>query len=106
MVTPVRLRLSRAKGFNLQSASAAVNGLPAVKVDRSTRWGNPFRVGDPGVPDAKTAVARYREWLATTLSGLHTKRLARERLRGRNLGCWCAPGAPCHADVLIKVANE
>ena len=41
-VRPVRLRLSRAKGFNLQMHSLAMNGLPAVKVDRSTRWGNPF----------------------------------------------------------------
>lgn len=41
-IHPVRLRLSRAKGFNLQEHSRAVNGLPAVKVDRSTKWGNPF----------------------------------------------------------------
>lgn len=27
------------------------------------------------------------------------------RLRGRDLACWCAPGKPCHADVLIEMAN-
>lgn len=39
---PFRLQLSRAKGFNLQAHSMAANGLPAVKVDRTTQWGNPF----------------------------------------------------------------
>lgn len=26
-------------------------------------------------------------------------------LRGRPLACWCAPGRPCHADVLLRLAN-
>lgn len=26
-------------------------------------------------------------------------------LRGRNLACWCRPGDPCHADVLLEIAN-
>lgn len=28
------------------------------------------------------------------------------RLRGKNLACWCKPGAPCHADVLLDLANR
>jgi len=27
-------------------------------------------------------------------------------LRGRDLCCWCPPGSPCHADVLLRIANE
>ena len=27
-------------------------------------------------------------------------------LKGKNLACWCKPGEPCHADVLIALANE
>jgi hypothetical protein len=27
-------------------------------------------------------------------------------LRGKNLACWCKPGQPCHADVLLKLANS
>ena len=27
-------------------------------------------------------------------------------LRGKNLACWCAPGAPCHADVLLDLAKR
>lgn len=26
-------------------------------------------------------------------------------LRGHDLCCWCQPGEPCHADVLIRMAN-
>ena len=33
-----------------------------------------------------------------------------ERLRidlaGKNLACWCKPGEPCHADVLLEIANQ
>lgn len=44
---PVRLRLSRARGFNLHAHSLAVNGLPAVNCARPGLWGNPFVVGQP-----------------------------------------------------------
>jgi hypothetical protein len=30
----------------------------------------------------------------------------RRELRGRDLYCFCKPGEPCHADVLIEVANR
>jgi hypothetical protein len=26
-------------------------------------------------------------------------------LRGKNLACWCKLGEPCHADVLLELAN-
>jgi hypothetical protein len=29
----------------------------------------------------------------------------RRDLAGRNLACWCKLGAPCHADVLLELAN-
>lgn len=43
-MSAVRMRLSRAKGFRLQAASRALNGLEAVAVARPGRWGNPFPV--------------------------------------------------------------
>lgn len=84
-----------------------------VKVDRSTRWGNPFRVGDEGITDAATAVRLFEKLLdrQEDLAGSHTlfqftdDRLALD-LAGRNLACWCAPGDPCHADVLLRRANR
>lgn len=27
-------------------------------------------------------------------------------LAGKNLACWCELGSPCHADVLLEVAND
>jgi len=42
MTSPVRLQLSRRKGFDLQAWSREVNGLPAVNVARPGRFGNPF----------------------------------------------------------------
>lgn len=47
MTKPVRLQLSRKRGFNLQELSLATNGLPAISVARPGRWGNPFIVGQP-----------------------------------------------------------
>jgi hypothetical protein len=47
MTKPVRLQLSRRKGFSLQALSLATNGLPAVNVARPSLWGNPFIVGHP-----------------------------------------------------------
>lgn len=29
----------------------------------------------------------------------------RRELAGRDLACWCKPGDPCHADVLLEIAN-
>lgn len=29
-----------------------------------------------------------------------------EPLRGKHLACWCQPGRPCHADVLLRMANN
>ena len=75
-------------------AWAQHNGL-FVRVDRATPWGNPFELGKDG--DRATVIANYREHYLPFKPSL----LARlGELRGKALGCWCAP-APCHADVLI-----
>ncbi|MBN9525410.1 MAG: DUF4326 domain-containing protein [Alphaproteobacteria bacterium] len=117
---PIRLQLSRKKGFNLQSLSLAANGLPAVNVARPSPYGNPFVIGEDAhrlyaafhkgvVPDAATAVALFRAVLVNELrqSTDHADRACDliAALRGHNLACWCKPGDPCHADVLIEMAN-
>ena len=67
-----------------------------VRVDRATPWGNPFVLGRDG--DSATVIARYRDDHLPSSPDL----LARlGELRGKALGCWCAPAA-CHADVLIE----
>lgn len=127
MTAPVRLRLSRAKGFDLQAASARANGLCAVKVDRTTKWGNPFCIRkaiDTSVTPAiekwivqrgsastifdteqaaiEAAIKMFREWVT-----LPSQKALRERagaeLAGRNVACWCK-GA-CHGDVWLELVN-
>ena len=46
MTEPVRIQMKREKGFNLQEHSKNINGLPAIRVDRATKWGNPFKPGE------------------------------------------------------------
>jgi hypothetical protein len=122
MTTPVRIQRRRTKGFDLQAASRAVNGLPARCIDRSTWWGNPFRVGTTvSVRSAKgeriviagpiendaEAIAWFRGmWLAREARspGLLERRMA--ELRGKNLACFCPLGSPCHGDVLLELANR
>lgn len=101
-VRPVRLKLSRAAKFNLQNQSAQINGFPAVSVARPSRWGNPFVVGQEA-KDAAEAVAAYRLQLILRL--VQAPDLL-EPLRKKNLACWCALDAPCHADVLLDFANR
>lgn len=103
MTTPTRIQLSRAKGWRMPANT--------VKVDRSTVWGNPFRIGMLGVPDAAAAVELFRRALERQDLRDDDARFvfAPEQLRyhlgGRHLACWCKQGAPCHADVLLELAN-
>jgi hypothetical protein len=99
---PQRLRLSRAKGFSLQYLSERTNGRPAVSVVRPGRWGNPFPI-TAGQP-AEAAVTAFRKALLGRALDFDADEV-RARLKGKNLACWCAPGAPCHADVLLEIAN-
>jgi hypothetical protein len=73
-----------------------------VKVDRATRWGNPFRVGEDGIETPAESIRAYRAWLA---SHPEVRRDARESLAGKNLACWCPLDGPCHADLLLRAAN-
>ena len=115
---PQRMQVSRKAGFNLQAASLALNGLPAKLVTRPGPWGNPFSIDDVaktyGLGRAaaqEKAVAMGGEWLRGTLDpklspGPPPSREAiRAELAGHNLACWCKPGTPCHADILIELAN-
>jgi hypothetical protein len=62
-------------------------------------WANPFSVQQFG-GNAARAVAAYRIYLSNKPALL--ARLP--ELRGKRLGCWCAPG-PCHGDVLVALVN-
>jgi hypothetical protein len=88
-----------------------------VIVTRASRWGNPFVVAPrlvPGskihrrgrtytaVPTAEDAVRRFREYMAASPE---RQAEAKRDLRGFDLACNCQLGQPCHADVLLVIAN-
>lgn len=95
-------------------------------VGRPSRWGNPFRIGQPvprivplpglperatgtvparlvgtSIPDAAIAVSAY-ELLINTHCLYEDIRID---LRGLNLACWCPLNQPCHRNVLLGIAN-
>jgi Domain of unknown function (DUF4326) len=90
---PRRYQRSRRKGARLPSG--------VVVVSRPTRWGNPHPL-DLGRAEA---VRRYREDLLAGRLAVTVDDVKRE-LRGRDLACYCPLDEPCHADVLLGVANE
>lgn len=74
----------------------------AVYVGRPTKWGKPFPL-ETDTPSARAAcLEKYEAWLAGQPALLEAMR---RELRGKDLVCWCAPKA-CHADVILRVANE
>lgn len=111
---PKRVQLSRRKGWRMPPNT--------IKVDRTTRWGNPFVVGVHGTR------ADCVRWLELTLAGFlvlgfrkdedgqyvtdkadsYRKMVKRDRrlLIGKNLACWCPADQPCHADILLRVAEK
>ncbi len=107
-MTPVRITRSRVKGSKLTSP----NGLPVVCVTRGTKFGNPFPIGryvgslGPLTPAEarRVAVHDYRVQLLAGKLSVTVDDVKRE-LRGKNLACWCKE-SPCHADVLLELANS
>jgi hypothetical protein len=69
-----------------------------VYIGRPSKWGNPFEIGRDG--DRETVIRKYRDWIQTRPDLL----TALPELKGKVLGCWCAPKA-CHGDVLSEMAN-
>lgn len=104
---PVRVQRRRTKGWQMPANT--------IYVGRPTRWGNDWTLKDAGIrgegdprKQREWAIAAYRadvEWCANVPgSTLHLPDII-AALRGKNLACWCPLDQPCHADVLLEVAN-
>lgn len=86
-MTPQRIQRKRTKGWKKPENT--------VYVEHGT-----------GIPDAETAVAKYAVWLmGSDISAEMARADIRIHLRGKNLMCWCPLDQPCHADVLLEIAN-
>src|SRR6266498_4812611 len=100
--TPHRIQLKRTKGWRMPPNS--------LKVDRSTKWGNPFKVEYKGttlglaVQSFKNVLDEFGEYQISSRTKVTIHDIKRE-LRGKNLACWCKSSEVCHADVLLEIAN-
>lgn len=98
MAKPKRIQRKAEKGWRLPENT--------VYVGRGSKWGNPFPFDHQRYLGKAWAVAAYGQWLTTTLKGLGLVREHLSELRGKNLACWCHSDEPCHADLLLALANE
>lgn len=97
MSTPRRIQIIRRKGFRLPEG--------AVSVARGSIFGNPFRIEEHG---RVTAKMKFEQWIAGEIPGPYppdTLLAHLESLRGKDLACHCESDRPCHADVLLRLAN-
>lgn len=114
---PERIQRQRTKGWKMPPNT--------VSVARPGKFGNPFTIAaaiDSGYATPDTAqqfvVECFSDWLGPSRSGRtwwqgpesDAKRKAIlagvDSLRGKNLACFCKLGEPCHADVLLDLANR
>ena len=105
---PVRIQRKRTKGWKMPEN--------AVYVGRPTEWGNRYVIGCAPkhiddrnwlVTDAAMATRLYAEWVDWQFSHFPTWRETIKReLGGKKLACWCPLDQPCHADVLLELANR
>jgi Domain of unknown function (DUF4326) len=75
-------------------------GRAAPGLKQST-WHNPFKVADYGLNES---LELYRGWV-TDNDYPPTIEAIRQELGGRDLACWCSLDRPCHADILLELAN-
>ena len=90
MTEPKRIQRQRTKGWKMPENT--------ISVTRPGRYGNPYLVGPDGT--AQECVDKFRQNMPD-----FAKRAYMQDLRGKNLACWCKLGDPCHADVLLEIAN-
>ncbi|MGD1894014.1 MAG: DUF4326 domain-containing protein [Cyclobacteriaceae bacterium] len=117
-ITPRRIQRKRTKGFRLADECKNPNGY--VICDRTSRFGNPIpwkELMDTMCIDSREAKRRsvilFRRFLLEpTLAhrdlGYKFFRIGNnlEKLRGKDLVCWCSLDEPCHCDVLLELANQ
>ena len=95
---PKRIQMSRQRPWRAEHPDAVI-------VARPSRYGNPFRVTKER--SAQRAVELFRMLLELRITDRPELFLElREKLGGRDLACWCPLDQPCHADVLLDLANR
>lgn len=94
-MNPIRIQRSR------QHKQVSPNGLPIVYVGRRSKYGNPYKSGID-FETVEECINNYE----IRVQQVFTKEEIIKDLGGKNLSCWCKIGEPCHADILLKIANQ
>jgi len=100
---PKRIQLSRRKGWRMPPNTVSVARGPGWRP-----YANPFVIGKDG--DRDECIAKFREQWESAINsrvglfGAVMQQLLKD-IRGKNLACWCPLDQPCHADVLLELAN-
>lgn len=89
---PQRIQRKRTKGWKMPEG--------AVYVGRPTKWGNPCASGG-----RDHCVRAYRRLIEGNVWSSPNKSEVQRELCGKDLACWCQLDQPCHADVLLEIAN-
>ena len=76
-----------------------------VRIDRRSPWGNPFVIGGKPPLSRADVIRMFAYWVTGPDAEAVWIREHVHELRGKRLGCWCAPLA-CHGDVLAAMAEE
>jgi|SRR5665647_3059053 len=113
VTTPKRVQMSRQHPWRAEHPDAVI-------VDRRTKWGNPYRLDNVRDSTPAKVVAMYLDFIErcsqSTIEPIFEhdglgvwdrdiKANIRRGLAGRDLACWCPLDQPCHADVLLEIAN-
>lgn len=108
MSEPKRIQRKRTRGWTKPDG--------AIYVGRGSTWGNPWRVGEHLMTYAGpiNGAQRGQEFTITPGLAVELYRAAFEpdlreivaSLSGSDLMCWCPLDQPCHADVLLEIANR
>lgn len=119
MSVPTRVQRRRTKGWKKPAG--------AVYVGRGSKWGNPLMVCEIW-PTAEQVVSLFRDlvdtgeawWVSDEGTRWEQRNVwrfdskeklflnpetIRATLAGKDLMCWCPLTKPCHADVLLELAN-
>jgi len=118
---PKRIQLSRKKGWRKPEG--------CIVVSRQSSWGNPFKIGGwyrrvgasycictdynvrwretEGTEIKNAQMAKdWFQWFIGQPSMITDRNEIRRELGGHDLACWCRLDQPCHADVLLEIANS
>ena len=95
---PIRVQRKRTKNWRMPENT--------IYVGRPSRYGNPYQSKLYENADNTWLTEMFREYTKRDWIGNTFCKMVKDELKGKNLACWCSLDQPCHADVLLEIAND